>query len=166
MNTMETNTIEMACFEVNEHGRLLSGNKRFCRMFGFDESEIQWHYVTDLYRHVKDWENFRTAAEQNSFVIRMKNRKGRSFSCNVVREMIQKPSGEIIFRNTVHRQGEAVDADAVVSTPSSVVFIAKCAHCGEHIRVNSVAETRMRMLCNACAAREYPEAYHAKEARM
>ena len=29
------NKIDVAYFEVNAHGRILSGNRRFCRMFGF-----------------------------------------------------------------------------------------------------------------------------------
>jgi hypothetical protein len=54
MMGMDLNSLETACFEVNEHGRLISGNKRFCRMFGFkSEDEVMWHYVTDLYRHEK-----------------------------------------------------------------------------------------------------------------
>ena len=48
MIEMNTNQ-ETACFEVNEHGRILSGNRRFCRMFGFDENELRWHYLNDLY---------------------------------------------------------------------------------------------------------------------
>ena len=167
MNTVESNVMELACFEVSEHGRLISANKRFCRLFGFSESEIPWHYVTDLCRYVQDWENYKNTADQNSFVIRMKNRKGRSFNCDVVRETILKPNGEIVDRNMVRRKGEAAGALEIVQTSSlSVVFLGRCGGCGEHIRVRTAAETHMRMLCDNCAAAAFPEAYRVREGQM
>ena len=166
MMGMDLNSLETACFEVNEHGRLISGNKRFCRMFGFkSEDEVMWHYVTDLYRHEKEWEEFRncTSTAQHHFVSRMRNRKGRSFKCSIVREIVQDAEGRMIFRNTIRRLGDKevvqVVEDNEVKT-SSVVFLAKCAHCGEQIRVSTLAETRMRMLCGNCTAKAYPEAFH------
>ena len=158
----------MACFEVSEHGRLVSANKRFCKLFGFEESEIPWHYITDLCRHVEDWESFRNSTDQHCFVIRMKNRKGRSFDCDVIRETIQKPTGEIIFRNMVCRKDKAAPSSMesfAVKTPA-VVFLCRCAHCGEHIRVATAAETRLRMVCDKCAVKAYPEAYHVREGQM
>lgn len=167
MSVLETNVVEMACFEVSEHGRLISANKRFCRLFGFEESEIPWHYVTDLYRHVQDWEKFKNAIDQNSFVIRMKNRKGRSFNCDVVREIIQKSNGEVVYRNVVCRQGESSSSlNAVQTKSSAVVFLGRCAHCGEQIRVATAAEMHLRMLCDKCAASAFPEAYRVREGQM
>lgn len=172
MMATNLNSIEAACFEVNEHGRLLGGNKRFCRMFGFaSEDEVMWHYITDLYRHAKEWEDFRNcdSAAQHHFVARMKNRKGRSFKCSIVREIVQDAEGRLIFRNTVRRLGEKDFASSTVqneAAATSVVFLAKCAHCGEQIRVANLAETRMRMLCGSCTARAYPEAYHMSAAQM
>ena len=160
------NMIDQAYFEVNEHGRLLSGNRRFCRMFGFEESEIPWHYVTDLCRFIGDWNAYRNNASSVSFSIRMKNRRGRSFMCNLVREIYQNEEGEVIFRNMVCKVGEAKNVVAAETTPLTMVFIAKCAHCGERIRVNTAAETRMRILCDKCAAESYPEAYHLKQASV
>ena len=116
--------IDQAFFEVNEHGRLLSGNKRFCRMFGFEESEVPWHYVTDLCRFIGDWDAYRVNMTKVSFSIRMKNRKGRSFMCNLVREIFQKPDGEIVFRNMVSKVGENKTNLAVDTAPLSMVFIA------------------------------------------
>lgn len=165
MITIEKNTTEIACFEVNEHGRLISGNKRFCRMFGFDEAEVQWHYVTDLYRYAKDWNEFKSQ-QQDSSVARMKNRKGRSFNCSIIRQVFQKENGEVYYRNTIHRVGE--DAPAVrteQTAPVSVVYLAKCSHCGSQVRVSTAGETRLRILCDACAAKAYPEAYHVKDAK-
>lgn len=170
MSVVESNTVDVACFEVNEHGRLISGNRRFCRLFGFNESEIPWHYVTDLYRHVADWETFKNAMGQDVFEIRMKNRKGRSFCCKVVREIIQKDSGEIVFKNMVCRKSDAaVQLSAQFAAHGnslSVVFLGRCDHCGAHVRVNTVAEARMKMLCDNCAVKAYPEAYHIKEGQM
>ena len=159
------NTIDLACFEVNEHGRLLSGNRRFCRMFGFEPSELQWHYVTDLYRYVSDWENFRRDTQSARFNARMKNRRGRSFDCCIVREVFQNEDGEVIFRNTVRKMGE-VKAQQEHTVPLSVVFVTKCSDCGAQIRVGSAPETRLRMLCNQCAAKAFPEAYYSKTAQV
>ncbi|MCF0224731.1 MAG: PAS domain-containing protein [Fibrobacter sp.] len=160
MNSIELNKIDFACFEVNEHGRLLSANRRFCKLFGFAESEIAWHYVTDLCRHQKDWVEFRDSTDRDSFEMRMRNRKGRSFVCRIIRQAIQRPSGEIIFRNILQRKGEA-SVENVLPATQTVVFLAKCAHCGQNIRVNTLGETHYRTLCPACTAQEYPESYVA-----
>lgn len=170
MMTMDLNSLESACFEVNDRGRLISGNKRFCRMFGFkSEEEVMWHYVTDLYRYEKEWEDFRdcNTTSRHHFVARMRNRKGRSFMCSIVREIVPDAEGRMIFRNTIHRLGEKSIAPTVTETEPenpSVVFLAKCAHCGEQIRVSTLAETRMRMLCGSCTAKAFPEAYHISTA--
>ena len=74
---MTENSIDLAYFEVNQHGRLLSGNRRFCRMFGFEPSELPWHYVTDLYRYASDWNAFRNDTVSASFNMRMRNRRAR-----------------------------------------------------------------------------------------
>ena len=162
---MTENSIELAYFEVNEYGRLLSGNRRFCRMFGFEPSELPWHYVTDLYRYASDWNTFRNDTVNASFNMRMRNRRGRSFDCCIVREIYQNAEGEVIFRNTVHKVGER-RAATVATHPLSMVFLAKCADCGAQIRVTTVAETRLRMLCNHCAATAFPETYYSRSAQM
>lgn len=167
MITIEKNTVDLAYFEVNGHGRLLGANKRFCRMFGFEESEITWHYITDLYRHAADWKKQAAAVDQSVFTVRMKNRKGRSFNCSLIREMVQKADGMVVYRNTVRRQGE--DDNVKVAAPENslaVVYLAKCAHCSTQIRVATAADARRRMLCDACAAAAYPEAFHVKEAQV
>ena len=102
------NKIDVAYFEVNAHGRILSGNRRFCRMFGYSESEVVWHYITDFYRYLKEWEDFRDCVDEarHSFVARMRNRKGRSFKCSVTREVVQDSEGHVTFRSYVTRLGE------------------------------------------------------------
>ena len=164
MNVVEKNTVEMACFEVNVHGRLISGNRRFCRMFGFEESEVPWHYVTDLYRHLKDWENLRTAPEGCRFEARLKNRRGRSFDCLIIREIFTNADGELCFRNVVQRKGEQVATKPLDEKSTTMVFLVKCARCSNPIRVANMGETRLRMLCGNCSALAYPEAFHQKEA--
>ena len=164
------NKLDVACFEVNEHGRILSGNHRFCRMFGYSETEVVWHYITDCYRYHGDWEMFSSCENlsQTKFIFRMRNRKGRSFKCCLSREIVQDADGKITFRNTVSRLGEPVLAkeQAPAEETRSVVFLSKCAHCGEHVRVNTLTETRMRVLCDNCAAKAYPEAFNLAAAQV
>lgn len=162
--------LDAACFEVTEHGRIISGNRRFCRMFGYEEAELPWHYITDFYRHREEWDLFRSCDDQTQhlFVARMRNRKGRSFKCNVSREILQNEEGRVYFRCFVSRIGDA-DAEKLpsqVANDRTIVFVTKCAHCNEQVRVNTVAETRMRVLCDSCAAKAYPEAFNFKAAQV
>lgn len=162
--------LDVACFEVSEHGRILSGNRRFCRMFGYEEAEIGWHYITDFYRYQNEWETFRNCEDQTQhhFVARMRNRKGRSFKCNVTREILQDEDGRISFRCCVSRIGDAGVAKVPeqVTEDRTIVFMTRCAHCNERVCVNTIAETRMRVLCNSCAAKAYPEAFNLKTAQL
>lgn len=167
MISVEKNTIELASFEANEHGRLISGNRRFCRMFGFQESEVQWHYVTDLCRKAQDWETFRDADGQDCVNMRMKNRKGRSFCCKLFRNVKQDAEGRLVFCTTIHRVGDPEVAQRTSATQShTLVFLAKCAHCGQQVRVTTAGEARARLVCDRCAASMYPEAYNIKSAQV
>lgn len=166
----QTKNLDIACFEINEHGRILSANRRFCRMFGYDETEIVWHYITDFYRYTKEWDAFKNCNDltQHHFVARMRNRKGRSFKCSISREIVQGVDGRIFFRNYISRLGEK-ENEKIAELPTqanSIVFVAKCGFCGNHVRVNSLAETRMRVLCDACAVKAYPEAFKLKTAQL
>ena len=60
----------------------------------------------------------------------------------------------------------SLGGQAPVADTHSVVFISKCAHCGEQVRVNMLAETRMRVLCDNCAAKAYPEAFNLAAAQV
>jgi hypothetical protein len=99
---------------------------------------------------------------KHSFVVRMRNRKGRSFKCSVTREVLQDSEGHVTFRSFVTRLGEkdAVSIPETSTESKTLVFITRCAHCGEQMRVNTLAETRMRVLCDNCAAKAYPEAFN------
>ncbi|OWV05380.1 PAS domain-containing protein [Fibrobacter sp. UWH3] len=160
-------SVEQAYFEANRHGRLIKANKRFCRMFGFEEGEIEWHYVTDLCRNAKDWENYVNSQMLPSTVLRMKNRKGRSFCCKLFTRLRQDGDGELRYDVSVHRVSAT---SPVVAAPAafveSRVFLARCAHCGSQIRVESANEVRFRRVCDQCAAREYPEAYAIRCAQV
>lgn len=166
----QMNNHDVACFEVNEHGRILSGNKRFCRMFGYEEAELIWHYITDFYRYAADWESYKNCDDEGerNFIVRMRNRKGRSFNCNIRREVSTDADGKIRFRNTVCRVDDSVVAKSVSETPIArkVLYVAKCTKCGNHVRVNSLAETRMRVLCDGCASKVFPEAFGMKTAQQ
>lgn len=171
MIEMNTNQ-ETACFEVNEHGRILSGNRRFCRMFGFDENEIRWHYLNDLYRYHKDFVAFLsgTDATNCNFVAKMRTRKGRSFKCSITREAVQDAYGKVRFRSTVRKMvaGEATATTPAVENvaPSSVVFLAKCDHCGCQIPVARARGIKLSTLCSDCARKVYPEVYELKTAQV
>ena len=165
------NNQETACFEVNEHGRILSGNRRFCRMFGFDESEIRWHYLNDLYRYQKDWEAYRSGNTMLncSFIAKMRTRKGRSFKCYITREAMQDQQGRLRFRNVVRKlvEGEALAATAPeTKVASSVVFLAKCDHCGCQIPMSGTHRIHLTTLCRDCARKAYPEAFELKSAQV
>lgn len=101
-------TIESACCEMNSHGRLLTANKKFCRMFGFDPGEVEWHYIRDLFRYEKNWVSFikNEAVQTAHFIVRLKNRKGRSFVASISRESEEDEKGRIIFKNTISKLSE------------------------------------------------------------
>ena len=165
------NNQETACFEVNEHGRILSGNRRFCRMFGFDEKEIRWHYLNDLYRYQKDFETFLSATDTTrcSFIAKMRTRKGRSFKCYITREAMQDAQGRLSFRNTVRKLvgGESIAASAPeTQVASSVMFLAKCDHCGVQIPMSGTHRIHLTTLCRDCARNAYPEAFELKTAQV
>ena len=79
-------------------------------MFGFDESEIRWHYLNDLYRYHKDFVAFLsgTDAMNCNFVAKMRTRKGRSFKCSITREAVQDAYGPTMIsclEYVAHRYG-------------------------------------------------------------
>lgn len=166
----QKDNLDVACFEVNAHGRILSGNRRFCRMFGYNESELIWHYITDFYRHASDWEFYKNCEdmEKRHFVVRMRNRKGRSFKCSVCREVSFGDDGKLVYRNTVRRVSESAKAAAPTAEipKRSEIYVAKCAHCGSQVQVKSRSEIRMKTLCGECAAKLFPEAFALKTLQL
>jgi PAS domain S-box-containing protein len=98
---------KVARCEINETGRILNANKKFCKMFGFALDEPMWHYICDLYRYSKDWETFRLMTQEESdnqtFLVRMKNRRGRSFKCSILRTTRIDENGSLIYSNEITR---------------------------------------------------------------
>ena len=118
---------ELAICEINEHGRLLSGNRRFCRMFGFTEKELVWHYILDLYRYEADWKAYRACGPEQGknfhFMARLKNRKGRSFQCSITREASMDSRGQILYRNSIQKLEEySTAAEDDVNPEEEVLF--------------------------------------------
>lgn len=102
---------KIARCEINESGRILNANRKFCKMFGFEADEPMWHYICDLYRYQKDWETYRSMifepSQEQVFLVRMKNRRGRSFKCSVVRSVRHDENGNILFVNEISRLKES-----------------------------------------------------------
>jgi PAS domain S-box-containing protein len=164
---------EVAFCEVNEHGRLLNANKRFCRLFGFDENDVAWHYVKDLYRHDKDWDAYQKCSPERGsnirFVARLKNRKGRSFKCSISRDVYQDDSGRIIYRNRIQKVLESSkDTSDILTGPSSsessFVYLAKCVSCAKQLKISaSHRDSRLPIYCPECAAVSFSNHFQSKE---
>lgn len=105
---------ESAYCEINDHGRLLSANKRFCRLFGYKEEQVEWHYIRDVFRYEQDWITFiqKATAKASHFIVRLKNRKGRSFLASISREAFEQ-NGKTIYQNTFQKLSDALENDNV-----------------------------------------------------
>lgn len=93
-----------ASCKINSHGRFLSANKRFCRLFGFSDGEVEWHYLHDLFRYEREWDDFirENSNPSEHFVVRLKNRKGRSFLAKVFRKA-SSFDGKTVYLNTFQK---------------------------------------------------------------
>ncbi len=173
----ETNLMDAqeATCVVNSHGRLLSANSRFCRMFGFESDEPEWHYLADLYRHEEEWNQFRTSTahpeQERHFLARMRNRKGRSFKCKITRRAEYNPSGDLVFVNTIAKIVSARDMQFThnegFATVAKQVFWIRCSACArvrdgeghwiEPAAANRVLRSSHRSeYCPECAAKIFP----------
>lgn len=103
---------EVASCEINDHGRILSANRPFCRLFGFSEAMVEWHYLQDVFRFDADWNSFvqSPAAKTAHFIVRLKNRKGRSFIASISREA-EWESGKAVYRNSFRKISDVSDAN-------------------------------------------------------
>jgi len=83
--TIDENIIEVedAVCISNESGRIITANKRFCKLFGFEQNEVRWHYLHDLYRHRDELNRILKDIPEQSNVLqtKMRSRSGRSFPC-------------------------------------------------------------------------------------
>ena len=101
---------ESAFCEINTHGRLLSANKKFCSLFGYQEHEIEWHYIRDIFRYDQDWITFlqQASAKAAHFIVRLKNRKGRSFLASISRHA-ENENGKTIYCNTFRKLADTAE---------------------------------------------------------
>ncbi len=90
---------EAVCI-ANKAGRILIANKRFCKMFGFEQSEVKWHYLCDLYRYKEDISH---AKSEDVLQIRMRNRAGRSFPCVLTRRATKSVEGIPLQLHSIQR---------------------------------------------------------------
>jgi len=104
----------------------LSGNRRFCRLFGFTEQELIWHYIRDLYRYDADWNAYCACGPEEEkkfhFVTRLKNRKGRSFKCSISREMFRDAEGRVVYRNSIQKLEEYSTGSRDADQQDEVLF--------------------------------------------
>jgi PAS domain S-box-containing protein len=99
------NEAEEAICIANNAGRILTANKRFCKMFGFEQSEIKWHYLRDLYRHEDELNRILKNIPENEEVLqtKMRNRAGRCFPCVLVRRATKTTEGIQLLRHSIQR---------------------------------------------------------------
>jgi PAS domain S-box-containing protein len=165
---------DVACV-VNFHGRILEANPRFCRMFGFENDEPQWHYFVDLYRHASEWKLFHDSigvpGEERHFLVRLRNRKGRSFKCKLTRVAQLDDFGRLIYINTVAkidavRESVAVSGEGSPQVPARLYFTV-CSGCsrvrdehGQWIeaprKTGAASPSRQIHYCPACAEKMFP----------
>lgn len=182
MNTQNLlEQINEATCVINAHGRLLDVNNRFCRMFGFEQGEAEWHYMSDLYRHSSEWKVFSESAldanEQRHFVARLRNRKGRSFKCRITRMAQVSSEGNLIFENRIAKIETPRDAILPAEQLRPVarqVFLTACSDCrrvqdGNGNWVEAAAATSLvrhsqrPQYCPQCAQRLFPGVFNAPE---
>jgi PAS domain S-box-containing protein len=91
----------------NNSGRILTANKPFCKLFGFEENEVKWHYLSDLYRHKEELscilEN--TPEQADILQTRMRSRSGRSFPCLLTRRATKSLEGIPLLIHSIQRVG-------------------------------------------------------------
>ena len=99
------NEAENAVCIANNSGRILTANKRFCKMFGFDQSEVKWHYLGDLYRRRDELTSVLKNFPEHNDVLetRMRNRRGRSFNCILTRRTTKTNEGIPLLMHSVQR---------------------------------------------------------------
>lgn len=100
------NEKEEAICISNKSGRILTANKHFCKLFGFEQHEIKWHYLCDFYRGKNKFsETFEKTTENEEEVLqtKMRSRSGRSFYCILKRKIIESTEGIPILMNIFQR---------------------------------------------------------------
>jgi PAS domain S-box-containing protein len=99
------NEAEDAVCIANNSGRILTANKRFCKMFGFEQSEVKGHYLCDLYRHKEELNRILKSIPEQGDVLqtKMRTRAGRSFSCLLTCRATKSLEGIPLLRHSIQR---------------------------------------------------------------
>jgi PAS domain S-box-containing protein len=99
------NEVESAACVANNSGRILSANKRFCKMFGFEQNEIKWHYLIDLYRRKDELTKILSNISEynDTLQTKMRNRRGRSFNCILTRQTTKTTEGTTLLMHCVKK---------------------------------------------------------------
>ncbi|MDR2731729.1 MAG: PAS domain-containing protein [Fibromonadaceae bacterium] len=99
------NEAEDAVCIANCSGRILTANKRFCKMFGFELDEVKWHYLCDLYRRKSELDRIlkKLPEKEEVFKTRMRNRAGRSFPCLLRHRATKSNEGIPLMMHSIQR---------------------------------------------------------------
>ncbi len=99
------NEAEEAICIANNAGRILTANKHFCKMFGFEQSDVKWHYLHDLYRHEDELNRVLKNIPEKEDVLqtKMRNRAGRSFPCVLMRRATKTTEGIPLLRHSIQK---------------------------------------------------------------
>jgi PAS domain S-box-containing protein len=88
----------------NNAGRILTANSHFCKLFGFDQSEVKWHYLCDLYRNKNELSHLISITEQGDVLqTKMRCRSGRSFPCILTRKATKSMEGIPLLVHSIQR---------------------------------------------------------------
>jgi len=172
MSNMSEN--EALCV-MNSHGRLLSANRRFCRMFGIALEDVAWRYVLDFHRNENDWLGFQRTMESHgmvsAYMVRMRHRKGRSFPCLV--QSIRTIGDDGMVRYETMIQKVEVNSSCARAIPvstqelaGSLVYLTVCHDCGKvkdaqgqwmvPLRPVAMRGLRNPNYCPECSAHLFP----------
>jgi PAS domain S-box-containing protein len=87
----------------NNAGRILTANKHFCKLFGFEQSEVKWHYLCDLYRNKNDIDHLSVTEQGDVLQTKMRSRSGRYFPCILTRRATKSLEGVPLLVHSIQR---------------------------------------------------------------
>lgn len=160
---------------TNPFGRMLGANRKFCRMFGMTATDVEWRYIHDIHRNEQDWGKFCESMERHgkveSFLVRLRHRKGRSFQCLVESVRTLDDAGKVVYQMRIHKVDPALSSvrtipSLVQSAGDSVVYLTACHACGKvkdgdgqwivPLRPVAKAAHRSPCYCPGCSAQLFP----------
>lgn len=170
---MKRNSLLARCV-TNSHGRLLEADSRFCKLIGLEPADVPWRYMVDFYRQESDWVSLCALLEKHgevdSYILRLRHRKGRAFRCLLrsVRHMDEQ--GRIRYVNEIQKldMGAGVSRTALptMSLGGGVVYLTACHACGkvkdahgewlEPMQPVRPASSRKPCYCPHCSSQLFP----------